>query len=118
MSKTVLIDHIQHILAASRKCVYFIDGMEQIDFNCDVLKQDAVLMNFIVIGEAATKIMQKHPDFIETNQHIPWKQIRGLRNQVAHGYFDVDLVTIWNTVKNRLPELIEQLENLDYPTLD
>lgn len=85
--------------------------MEQIDFNCDNMTQDAVLMNFIVIGEAVTKIINNYPDFIKANSHIPWQQIRGLRNQVAHGYFDVDLGTIWNTIQNRLPELIQHLEN-------
>jgi uncharacterized protein with HEPN domain len=92
------------------------EDLDQLDFNCDVKTQDSVLMNLIVIGEQATKIIAYHPDFVEANQEIPWQQIRGLRNRVAHGYFDVDLGLIWNTVQNDLPHLIEKLENSNYPS--
>lgn len=118
MSKTEVKVLVDNILSSARKCEIYMEGLEQIDFNCDVKTQDSVLMNLIVIGEQATKVMAYHPDFVEANKQIPWAQIRGLRNRVAHGYFDVDLGTIWNTVKDDLPSLITMLENPNYPQLD
>lgn len=116
MSKTEIKVLVENILSSAHKCKIYMEDLDQLDFNCDVKTQDSVLMNLIVIGEQATKVIAYHPDFVEANQEIPWQQIRGLRNRVAHGYFDVDLGLIWNTVQNDLPHLIEKLENSNYPS--
>ncbi|WP_202977532.1 DUF86 domain-containing protein [Pantoea agglomerans] len=116
MSKTEIKVLVENILSSAHKCKLYMEDLDQLDFNCDVKTQDSVLMNLIVIGEQATKVIAYHPDFVEANQEIPWQQIRGLRNRVAHGYFDVDLGLIWNTVQNDLPHLIEKLENSNYPS--
>lgn len=48
-------------------------------------------MSLIVLGEAATKVMERHPSFAEAHGEIPWRNMRGMRNRIAHGYFDIDL---------------------------
>lgn len=35
--------------------------------------------------------------------------MRGMRNRIAHGYFEIDLDVVWNTVQTALPELLKQL---------
>lgn len=70
-------------------------------------------MDFIVLGEAATKVMDQHPAFAEQHKHIPWRSMRGMRNRIAHGYFDINLDVVWETVQVSLPELIEQLRGAD-----
>ena len=35
--------------------------------------------------------------------------MRGMRNRITHGYFDIDLDVVWDTVQTALPALIEQL---------
>ena len=35
--------------------------------------------------------------------------MRGMRNRIAHGYFEIDLDVVWDTVKTALPQLLEQL---------
>ncbi|MDD5659139.1 MAG: DUF86 domain-containing protein [Actinomycetota bacterium] len=40
-----------------------------------------------------------------TYRQIPWNKISGMRNKLIHEYFGVDLETLWNTIKNRLPEI-------------
>ncbi len=61
---------------------------------------DAVLMNFVIIGEAVTRIDE---DFKNQNDTIDWKNIKGLRNIVAHDYFGVDAEEIWQIIQNNLP---------------
>ena len=60
-----------------------------------------------IVGEAAGRVspvtQQRHPE-------IPWAQIIGMRNRVVHGYDAIILDRMWDTVKNDLPPLVEQLE--------
>jgi len=49
--------------------------------------------------------MNKYPD-------IPWKDIIGMRNRLIHGYFEVDVELVWNTVTMNLPVLISQLKEI------
>ncbi|SAK71057.1 hypothetical protein AWB83_03429 [Caballeronia ptereochthonis] len=67
--------------------------------------QQAVILNLIVIGEAAVQIETEFPDFAQANASVPWKKPRGMRNRLTHGYFDTNLDIVWETVKNALPEL-------------
>ena len=43
---------------------------------------------------------------------IPWAKMRGMRNRMAHGYFDTNLEIVWDTVRLSLPELERQLLEL------
>ena len=72
-------------------------------------------MDFIVLGEAATKVMDSHADFAQEHPQVPWRGMRGMRNRMAHGYFDIDLDMVWNTVQNALPDLLSQLSALRPP---
>ncbi len=60
-----------------------------------------------IVGEAARRVssatQQRHPE-------IPWAQIIGMRNRVVHGYDAIILDRMWDTVKNEMPPLVEQLE--------
>lgn len=38
--------------------------------------------------------------------------MKGMRNRIAHGYFDINLDTVWETVQAALPELIGQLKTI------
>jgi uncharacterized protein with HEPN domain len=66
-------------------------------------------MSLVIIGEAATKIMDNYPAFVDSHPEMPWRNIRGMRNRIAHGYFDINLDVVWQTVQTSLPALLEQL---------
>jgi len=65
-------------------------------------------MSLIVIGEAATKIMASYPEFTQAHEDIPWRPMRGMRNRMAHGYFDINLDVVLETVQEWLPTLLKQ----------
>ena len=79
------------------------------EFLTDRKTQQAAILNLIVIGETATKIERDFPAFSAAHSHIPWKSMRGMRNRIAHGYFDIDLATVWDTLQTALPDLQIQL---------
>lgn len=83
--------------------------MPRADFLADRKTQQAVILNLIVLGEAASKIALEFPEFTTAHQDLPWQQMRGMRNRMAHGYFDIDLDVVWDTVQASLPALLRQL---------
>jgi uncharacterized protein with HEPN domain len=43
---------------------------------------------------------------------LPWRVITDMRNRVSHGYFDIDLDVVWNTVTRDLPKLQESVTRI------
>jgi uncharacterized protein with HEPN domain len=105
-------DYIDQMLTAANDAHRFIDGMSKEDFLADKRTQQAVVMSLAIIGEAAARIMEKHSQFVADNSEIPWRGMRGMRNRVAHGYFDVNLDVVWDTTQTALPDLLLRLERL------
>lgn len=66
-------------------------------------------MSLVIIGEAATKVTDRHVGFAGQHPGVPWRSMRGMRNRIAHGYFAINLDVVWDTVKSALPELLERL---------
>lgn len=60
--------------------------------------------------DLAELLRQIRPDFVSAHPGVPWQEMRGLRNRIAHGYFGIDLGTVWDTVQQDLPALLVQLE--------
>ena len=109
MSQNRLPDYLDHIQQAATDACSFVDGMAKDDFLADKRTQMAVIMSIIVIGEAATKVMEGHAEFTLRHADIPWRSMRNMRNRMAHGYFDINLDVVWSTVQDWLPALLRQL---------
>jgi uncharacterized protein with HEPN domain len=103
--------YLRDILDAAEKAVSYSEGLSYAAFLTDTRTQQAIAMNFIIIGECAARIIQSFPEFAAGRGDIPWIKIRGMRNQVAHGYSDINLEMVWDTVQNSLPELIAKLDD-------
>ena len=112
MNDPRLSDYLEHMRQAAADACAFVDGMDPTAFQQDRRTQQAVVMSLIVLGEAATKVMERHPAFAEAHGEIPWRNMRGMRNRIAHGYFDIDLDVVWETVQTALPVLRAQLADL------
>lgn len=112
MNENRLTDYLDHMRQAATDARTFVEGMSQDDFLADKRTQQAVIMSLIVIGEAATKAMDGYEEFCEQHPEIPWRNMRGMRNRIAHGYFDINLEVVWETVQTALPELLERLGKL------
>jgi uncharacterized protein with HEPN domain len=72
-----------------------------------VAHQESVAYNLMIVGEAASKLSE------ETRAQypaIPWNEIKGMRNQIVHGYAETERDTLWETVTIDVPDLIAALE--------
>ncbi|WP_256258558.1 HepT-like ribonuclease domain-containing protein [Saccharopolyspora antimicrobica] len=75
-------------------------------FDDDDVLQTALLHWIENLGEAANgvdrEVQRAHPE-------IPWRQMIAMRNRITHGYFDMDLNTVWNVVVREIPKLLPQV---------
>ena len=112
MNENRLPDYLDHMEQAAADACGFVDGLGKADFLVDKRTQQAVIMSLIIIGEAATKVMDGYAEFIQAHPEVPWRSMRGMRNRIAHGYFDINLDVVWETVHAALPELLKQLSSV------
>jgi uncharacterized protein with HEPN domain len=103
-------ERIKDMLQAARECTAFTAGMTFEQFRDDAKTMKAVIANIAIIGEAARYVPDK---IAEKHQHIPWDDMREVRNMVIHAYFGVDPRVMWETVHRDVPRLIHQLEAME-----
>jgi uncharacterized protein with HEPN domain len=75
-------------------------------------KQDAIIRNLGVIGVAASKILETYPNFAYTHSHIPWQQISKLSFREPDTHSEEDLELTWRVISKSLPELVEQIKQV------
>ena len=71
-------------------------------FSEDEIYRNAAAMCILQIGELAGKLTD---DFRREYPYAPWKQIRGMRNIVAHSYGTVDPEITWEIIEEDIPAL-------------
>ncbi len=102
-------DYITDITLEISRIREFTEGMEFEDFANDTKTVYAVIRSFEIIGEAvknlSSEIRDKYSD-------VPWKRIAGMRDKLIHEYFGVSVKILWETIRNRVPELDEKLSLL------
>ena len=79
------------------------------EFRANREKQAAVSYFLIIMGEATKRLSQELRD---NNRGIPWKQMAGMRDVMAHQYDRVDLEVIWDIVHRSVPEILTQVQCL------
>lgn len=102
--------HLLQMQEAAENARQFVDGMTQDDFLRDLRTQHAVAMSLLIIGDHATRAMDRCPNDVARHAQIPWRMMRGMRNQIAHGYSDLDLPAVWTTATADLPDLLEHIQ--------
>lgn len=110
MSGNRLVDYLEHIAQAAQQACDYVDGIDRQAFLADRRTQQTVILNLIVIGEVATRLLQDHHAFVEHHPQIPWRSMKGMRNRIAHGYFDINLDVVWETVQTALPHLLGNIQ--------
>ncbi|MCX5885582.1 MAG: DUF86 domain-containing protein [Proteobacteria bacterium] len=108
-------EYLLDILEAAKLALFYIGERTKDNFLNDFQCQDAVIRRLEIIGEAARRISEEtRKSFPE----LPWCDMVRMRNVMIHDYDDVDLVIVWETVKNDLPQLIDSLKKILQPNGD
>ncbi len=102
-------DYLQDILDAIRKVRRFVENVEFDDFVMNDEKIFAVMPALEIIGEASKKIP---PTVRKRYPQIPWREVSGMRDKLAHAYFEVDVRRLWQTVQDDLLPLQSAVERI------
>lgn len=102
--------YLAHIKDALQQISTYTDGMDTNAFLANRMVQDAVIRQFEIVGEATKKLSES---FRERFPFIPWKDLAGFRDKLIHQYFGVDLATVWQSVVDDVPALLNELEKID-----
>ena len=103
--------NLPNIFAIQDSCSKIIDFTAGIgsaeEFYQDQKAFDAVLMNFIVIGESVSKLSL---DLKNQFPNVEWNKIKSFRNIVAHNYFGVDADEVWQIISSDIASLQKSIE--------
>jgi len=93
MSKRGTTVALKDILEAIDRIQRYVNGLTEREFFSNTEKQDAVLRNVEVIGEAVRNIPS---DVRQKYKHVQWSQMAGTRDKLIHHYFGVNWEIVWN----------------------
>ncbi|MDM7940166.1 MAG: DUF86 domain-containing protein [Methanothrix sp.] len=101
--------YLHHILAAIERIEAYSEGVSFQEFLQIEILQDGVIRQLEIIGEAtrnlSTDLCRRHPE-------VPWGEIIGLRNRIAHAYYSIDLGVVWDILRVDLPSLKEDVARI------
>ena len=101
--------YLHHIIDSIDKVQGYLGETTYDDFLSNSLLIDAIVRNIEIIGEASNNISEECK---EGHININFRPATSMRNQLIHGYDDVDLEVVWHTVTEDLPALKKQLVEL------
>lgn len=97
-----IMDEINYLLSHSEELTFE-------NFIADETLKRSFVRSFEIIGEAAKNISKS---FKSSHPEIPWKEMAGMRDVLVHQYFGINYKSVWDIMKNKIPKLKAQIENL------
>ncbi|MGI0482588.1 DUF86 domain-containing protein [Geminocystis sp. CENA526] len=101
--------YLLDIYNAINRILLFSKDLTKSDLKSNEEKQSAILYQVIIIGEAVKRLSI---DFRNKNLAIPWKEIVGMRDILAHQYDKININTLWDVVNRDIPELKQMITPL------
>ena len=109
MSKRDTLLYIQDILDAAEAIQSYVTEMDFETFKSDRKTYSATIREYIIIGEAISKLIvlleSQFPEY-------PWRMIKDFRNFIVHEYFGVDTQIVWDLTTQELDQLITYIRKL------
>lgn len=103
------VELLKDIATACGKIERYLNGVHWDAFLNDEQKQDAVIRQVAVIGEAAGRLSS---DCRTRHVGQPWRQMANMRNILVHDYTSVSIDRVWRTASVFVPQLAAALPDV------
>jgi len=100
---------LRHMLDHAREALDLIKHKRREDLRRERMLELSLVRLIEIVGEAAARVSAEGQ---KKYSSIPWPLIVGMRNRLIHGYDQVDLDVVWDTIVYDLPPLITELEKV------
>lgn len=100
---------LEDMRAHAREAITMLNAKDQNYLLQNRMMQLALTRLIEIIGEAANRVSAKTQ---ERYSHVPWSEIIGMRNRMTHGYDNLDLEILFDTVAHDLPNLVIMLDEI------
>lgn len=100
---------LKKIMTYAKQTIEFKGDIDFSEFQKDYKTISACVFNLSQIGELVSKLSD---EFINSENHIPWKKIKGMRNKIIHDYEGIQYNIVWDVLTVFLPKLIEDIDSL------
>src|SRR5882724_8081161 len=96
------IDRLQDILHSAELVLAHAGGRDAGALALETVPRDATLFRLAVVCEAASRLPT---DIQALAPEIPWRQIKNMRNEIVHGYWQIDYTVVVDTIRTDLAPL-------------
>ncbi|HEY9740828.1 MAG TPA: DUF86 domain-containing protein [Coleofasciculaceae cyanobacterium] len=97
------------IVKAGQLILQFAQGLNREELESDVLRQSAILYQIAIMGEATKRLSR---EFRQQHPEVPWDDVAGMRDIIAHQYDRLDLNIVWQVIQRNIPELLSMIRPL------
>lgn len=102
--------YLEHIRDAARFVADYTCGVSLEEYEANRPMRQAVERSFEVMGEAMRRLEHHDPEVASTIPEA--RDVVGFRNVLIHAYDSVDHAQVWLTIRDRLPPLLERIEQM------
>lgn len=103
------IEYVRHIYDECKYILTTCQSLTKEEFLNDETLKRAITRSLEIIGEATKKIPG---DYKLKWSTIQWKNMAGMRDRLIHDYIGVNYSIVWDVVKNKIPQLVDQMKDL------
>lgn len=110
MSNNRIIQTLRKLIAHIDHTLEYCEGLDFDRFMENRMLQEACVFNILQIGELSRNGLDEA--FCTAHPEIPWRQMYGLRNRIAHDYEGIRMKIVWETIEHDFPPLKTALSKI------